>query len=353
MEDAQFINLRIRKLKLPIDTERRNTMSAKSFRDYIEKEGRIDWVFYCLSKRNLSSCADIGSGWGALTFYLARWYDQVYSLEKNDKRIKFQVRKNKDKKCDSVYFVKADMRHLPFNQKQFDLVCLNGVFEWTGSSNSHQNIKKLQLKLLKDIYAVLREEGCLYIGIENRFGFQYIMGARNHGELPFTSLLPGVIASLLMRILEGRKHVIYIYSLPEYKKFLRKAGFSHIEFYWVFPSYRYPFYSGEIRNPKSFKFYLEIIRKKAKRKKLIEMLSILPDWLIRILLYWFSPHFLIFAWKKRPKLIFEHVEKQNFLQISGKHHIYRIIFGKNWEIISKIKLRRFPSNIEKRRLQID
>ena len=96
--------------------------------------------------------------------------------------------------------------------------------------------------MLKDFHRILKPGGHVYVGIENRIGYVYFLGGRDHGGLRFTSLMPRPIADIYSRLIKRQPYRAYTYSLLGYKNLLKKAGYSQIDFYATIPSYRNVFF---------------------------------------------------------------------------------------------------------------
>jgi len=309
--------------------------------EYIMSNMRIDWLFHCIDFSKTKSCLDLGSGWGAITFGLAKYYDEVWSLEAVKQRIEFQkIRKEQDD-INNIKFVRADWLRLPFPDNYFDLVVANGVLEWIGLSDYSRNPRQLQLNFLKEVKRVLKPGGCLYIGTENRFALSFFLGAKDHSGLPFTSILPRKVADLVVKLSgkageyrqgnQMRKwgdYRTYTYSYWGYRKILKEAGFNQTELYWTL-SYNAPKYAGRF-DGESFAFLLKSFRKNMDGVRTIGSLltligAYLPSWLIKVGLLLICPSFLIFAYKGNQNTSFESkllqlkVSNSSFIRISGSH----------------------------------
>ncbi|NUN95487.1 MAG: hypothetical protein HUU16_04885 [Candidatus Omnitrophica bacterium] len=86
----------------------------------------------------------------------------------------------------------------------------------------------------------LRPGGWLYVGIENRFGISYFLGAMDHSYLKYTSLLPRPLADWVTRRRRGHAYRTYTYSPIGYRRLLEGAGFGEIRFFGVMPTYSRP-----------------------------------------------------------------------------------------------------------------
>lgn len=311
----------------------------------ILSSSRTDWVFHCLDMNNARSCLDIGSGWGANTFALSKHFDQVWSLEAVKQRIEFQKIRSLQEKSNNINFLRSDWLNLPFSDESFDLVVLNGALEWVGLSDYSKSPRELQLKLLKEIKRVLKPSGCLYIGIENRYGIQFFLGGRDHSGMKFTSLLPRKIADIIVRKFrktggdydidkrikeDWQDYRTFTYSKYGYEKLLSDAGYKNTEIYWT-NSYNFPRFAGKL-DGESIAVFLNwfsryIPTKYQKLRNRISNIYVrhLPDILKEYIVRMFSPNFLIFAYNSVPNVSFEKQILQefkdatSFIRISGSH----------------------------------
>lgn len=336
--------------------------------EYTLSNARVDWLFHCLDFARLGSCLDLGSGWGTLSFGLARYFGEVWSLEAVRQRVAFQRIRQQQEHVDNIRLVRADWLRLPFPDETFDLVVANGVLEWLGLSDYSRNPRQVQQDFLREARRVLKPGGCLYVGTENRFGISFFAGARDHSGLPFTSLLPRRLADLAVRLgrrtqgeyhrdkrmkEEWRTYLTYTYDFRGYQKLLREAGFDAVDIYWTF-SYNSPKYSGRCDDA-SFSFLLKLLRKniftlRRWRSFLIWACSLLPGWLMPALARTFIPCFLIYAHKGTGGVSFESQLVQSaapgcrFLRISGSHGVYAKInyfLLKGARAVSVVKFARF------------
>jgi len=291
---------------------------------------RVDWIFHCYSHDRSSRCLDLGSGWGSLSFLLADLFDETVSLDRMPVLMNFQRLRSKEDNTQSLRLIAGDNLSLPFRDALFDLVVVNGVLEWAARGRDGDP-RSVQMRFLKEIRRCLKPGGCLFIGIENRFGLPYWFGARDHTSLSFTSILPRRVADLVVRRAladQGwTKYDTYTHSSRGYESLLREAGYDPVELLWTYPTYSYPKFAGRIDDGESYSFlarhHLATYEDMRFFKKLACYVGgILPSKIMRAIASFFWPSYLIFAWNgPKPKTIedeiAEAVPATSYVRMSG------------------------------------
>jgi len=208
------------------------------FIDYALKEGRAGWM-YLLPIRTGTRVLDMGCGMGAISFALARRGCDVTSMDLTLERLRLLQARALGEGLTNIRTVRGgDTPYLPFPSASFDLVILNGVLEWVAQSQP-DHVEDEQLRLLCDIARVLKADGSLYMGIENRWAWRYFRGEpEDHTLLPFLSLMPRALANLYARWKLGRPYTNYTYSQWGCFRLLRGAGFAKAKAYIPLPNYR-------------------------------------------------------------------------------------------------------------------
>ncbi len=210
----------------------------KGLQDALLNESRADWK-YLTGIDNESKVLDIGGGLGAVSFSLAKSSKTVYLLEPVWERVRFSAIRIKQEGIQNIQPVCGNALDLPFSDNFFDCVSLNGVLEWVGYLVEGIKPNIVQEKVLKEVSRVLKPDGTIYIGIENRFALFYFLGVKDpHTGLPFINLLPRSLANLYHKVAKKKRYAVYLYSYFGYKNLLRQAGFKKIKFYTPLPSYR-------------------------------------------------------------------------------------------------------------------
>jgi SAM-dependent methyltransferase len=211
---------------------------------------RVSWL--PLLALPLDSVAlDIGSGYGAITHALAKTVGKIYSVEAVPERVEFSRIRFGQEGLGNVQLVQASAMDLPFPDESFDLIVVNGVLEWVGEWERTGNPRSIQRKFLRCIQRLLKEDGKLVIGIENRFGQGLFRGGKDHSGIAYTSLMPRWLASLYLRhnrephhrmaLNPRREYRTYTYSKRGYRKLLAESGFGASDFYWADPGYNQPY----------------------------------------------------------------------------------------------------------------
>lgn len=212
--------------------------------------GRNSWQEF-LSGVEKEIAVDLGAGLGAITEGLSDQYKRVYSIEGCAERCKFLSARMASKRLDNVIIIQNGIYSLPFHDKSVDLVACNGVLEWVGIDKEGR-VEAIQLDVLKEICRVLKDNGILYIGIENRFGHQYIRGGLDHSGKKFTSLIPRWLANIVCHntsngmfsyTSKNGAYRTYTHTASGYQSMLTKAGFNDVKIYCVEPSYDIPRYA--------------------------------------------------------------------------------------------------------------
>jgi|SRR5579862_6713847 len=198
-----------------------------------------------------STVADIGSGYGCITHSLSRFAKEVYSVEAVTERIDFTLERLRQEGVTNVHLVQASATALPLPENKFDLVVVNGVLEWVGEWDLTLDPQTVQINFLRKICRLLKDDGLLLVGIENRIGLNMFLGGNDHSGIPYTSLVPRPVASFLLsrnrkshyrtRLNRKKEYRTLTYSERGYRKLLRQAGFPAVSSYWADPGYNQPY----------------------------------------------------------------------------------------------------------------
>lgn len=239
-----------------------------SLREYLLSPYRIDWLFHAVHPANIESCLDIGSGWGTLSRALCRFGTKVWSLEAMPRRVAFQRAFKRHEQIDELTLVRGVAHRLPFASGSFDLVVANGIIHWVGLADFSRPVQELQKAFLAECRRVLKPDGVLAVGCENRYGFGQLLGGHDHSGLPFTSVMPRKLANAVVRRFRKTEGTFrrslrsqnrwpdyrtHTHSIRGYEKLLMSSGFGEVRSYWAYPSNNVPKFSGSVRNSGSLR----------------------------------------------------------------------------------------------------
>jgi len=285
--------------------ERKLRASNPEIYRYVLDASRADFS-YLLPIIPSSVVLDVGSGWGTITRLLAKRCAHVISVESVSERVEFQRIVAAQEELANVEIIQASFMEMPIAEESIDAAVMNGVLEWVGIANMEEPPGKLQERLLRRIHSLLRPGGRLYIGIENRLGYSYFLGAKDHSGLAFTSLLPRWMANLVMRVSQrslrrteqgAGSYRTYTYSYWGYKRLLRETGYKEVEIYIAFPGYNLPAYLVPAENASAFRYLIRRMYSPAdKFRRLIRWGSMASSYfgIHRVL----APNFCIYSRKR-------------------------------------------------------
>jgi 2-polyprenyl-3-methyl-5-hydroxy-6-metoxy-1,4-benzoquinol methylase/uncharacterized protein YbaR (Trm112 family) len=186
---------------------------------------------------------DIGAGMGTISEALGREYRAVYAIEQVPERAEFMENRFAQEGCTNIHVFQTDIDHLPFRPGSFDLIVLNGVLEWLPFKKPQMSPGSAQRYYLTRLKQLLKPNGVLYVGIENRTCYSYFLGAQDpHSPLRYVTILPRVLAHIVSKLMIGEAYRPYIYSAGGYRRLFKKAGFPDIQIYSALPSYNKPTY---------------------------------------------------------------------------------------------------------------
>jgi ubiquinone/menaquinone biosynthesis C-methylase UbiE len=257
-----------------------------------------------------SVALDIGAGYGAITHSLSQQVGEVYSIEAIPERIEFIQERLGQDNIHNVHLIQASAISLPLVENSFDLAVANGILEWVGEWNLEGTARDAQLEFLRSLCRLLKDDGALVIGIENRFGYGSFLGAIDHSGLAYTNIMPRSLATLILRsntkphyrtrLNSKKEYRTYTYSERGYYRLLRDAGFADVACFWAEPGYNQPYNLIPMSMPMWIKEHnLGLLDHPAPNAR--------QGWRRRLkramqtsgLLQFFLPEFVLFAFKSR------------------------------------------------------
>ena len=236
---------------------------------------------------------DAGCMWGALSIPMARTKATVVAVDQTQESLKFLARRKEEENLDNLTLVCADLKQLELHDKVFDKIIINGVLEWIPENENvevnqfHKRVslgRKLsaifnrskddllpyekQKQWLLNLGAALKDNGTLFLAIENRFDFLYFCGVPEpHCGIRFFAFLPRWLQNIVSSLLRGRPFRNWTYSRTALRELLEVAGFSQVEVYYAFPGYHFPEVVLHDAGIHHFQYYAE--RQEARRIKRI------------------------------------------------------------------------------------
>ena len=227
-------------LEKPIREYLRQKDAPPRLGEYILGRGRAGWQYLLPLDRD-STVLDLGCGWGTLAWSLAQFCGHVVACDSTLERMQLLgIRRRLDQLKNLQLVCAGDSKHLPFPDNSFNAVVVNGVLEWV-PSGLPGNPREVQKEFLKEIRRVLKPDGCLFLGIENRYAWKtWAMNADGHTGLRFVPWLPRLLAHLYSRIKGKGSYRNYLYGPGQYRGLLKACGFDNTEFYVPCPGYHHP-----------------------------------------------------------------------------------------------------------------
>ena len=102
----------------------------------------------------------------------------VVIIDSNLEKIQITKKIAKQENRNNMHFVVADISDKIFEHNQFDLIIFNNILEWSASF-SNVNPTTLLNDVLNEVYNLLKPEGILYFGTENKYGLKYLLGEKH------------------------------------------------------------------------------------------------------------------------------------------------------------------------------
>jgi len=205
------------------------------------EEKIIDWVSeYHLSPKRanllralnldgIRNSLELGSGCGAITRYLGELGINLDAVEGNFKRAEITTLRCRD--LENVNVINANFNELILPKEAYDAVFLIGVLEYAKKfSPNAVSDKNAVINILTNVKSALKNDGVLFIAIENRMGLKYWMGAsEDHYNQPHIGLY-------------GYPHDngIKTYDKKEWDHILKMADMKYFRFLYPFPDYKLP-----------------------------------------------------------------------------------------------------------------
>jgi ubiquinone/menaquinone biosynthesis C-methylase UbiE len=215
---------------------------SKSVLDYRTNLSRVDFK-YLLPLSTNSNVLEIGSGGGLISLSLAKSVRSVYSLEKVIEHAKY-IRLRADQEDIKNLFVASGGKDcvLPYLDNSFDIVIMNGVFEWLGFESTFDNVKNIQKAMLAEVHRVLKDRGALYLTTLNKLSIELNLSKNVHNNnIIGAFLLPDRIRNrLAQKIGNGKEYLSGLQTLSSYSALFKEIDFNIKDIWIATPNFRYP-----------------------------------------------------------------------------------------------------------------
>ena len=168
-------------------------------------------------------CLEVGSGCGAITESLCMYSKHVTCVDLSKRRCEINYERNKHVNDLTIYA--ANFNDMKF-EKKYDKIFLIGVLEY--AKLYFPNEKNPFIYFLNKLKSLLKNNGELFIAIENKYGMKYFSGAaEDHTAVYFNSI-------------EGydNNHV-ETFSKKQLISMFNEVGFNYY-FYYPLPDYKMP-----------------------------------------------------------------------------------------------------------------
>jgi SAM-dependent methyltransferase len=184
---------------------------------------------------------DCGCGFGAVAVAFAKLGSRVIASDPTLERIRFTTLRAKQERLGDLVLAMHLTRidDAPIREGVLEGVVVNGVLEYVPEMTPLPNPRSAQVEVLAFLRSRLKPHGRLYLGIENRWGYSYFLGQKDHGGIWGTNIVPRWLANYIVRRRTGREYRTWTYSVFGTIQLLRAAGFSEVEPFVTFPSYRH------------------------------------------------------------------------------------------------------------------
>lgn len=291
---------------------------SKAIKEFLKSEPKYEYRFnkkegslaFRAINKSSSRCLILNSDLGNIPENLSQMYEEVYSLENDKNKVLIQKFRFQENKIDNVVLVRSKCDSLPFPDKHFDLVVLNGI-----QIKRQNGVSKTKVEeFLNEIKRVLNTNGCLCAGLQNKRGLK-VMQEKTEEEID---------------------HEHYLDSFYGYNSLFGSLGFQ-VEPYWVLPSHSKPHYSGKVVDDVSLKWFFQNFDKKFSvdtKFRVAGMFLKLLNKPARKLALEFCPSFLFYCYKgEKPKvledLIMENTGFEHLIQNARLHKILYILLDKS------------------------
>ncbi|MBP5282973.1 MAG: class I SAM-dependent methyltransferase [Lachnospiraceae bacterium] len=186
-----------------------------------QRENIVEWI----PLKKTDKVLDVGSGCGAIAGALAKKAGSVTCVELSKMRSKINAYRHSE--CENLTIKLGNFKDVePELDRDYDLVCLIGVFEYGVSYMGGETPFEDFLKIIK---AHVKPGGRIVIAIENKLGLKYFAGCREDHM--------GTYFSGITNYVDGGH--ARTFSRAGLEKIFKAAGVTEYHFYYPYPDYKF------------------------------------------------------------------------------------------------------------------
>ena len=185
------------------------------------RESLLSWIPFRKGEKIL----ELGSGCGAVTGAFLHKGLSVTAVDLSLRRSRINATRHKDAEELTIY-LGASEEVLPNLTEKFDHATLIGVLEYAAAFSKEE---KPFHYILNSIRSVLKDDGSLWVAIENKLGLKYFAGCKEDHTGRYFEGIEGYPHN------EGPR----TFSKKELTKLAEECGFA-CEFYYPYPDYKLP-----------------------------------------------------------------------------------------------------------------
>jgi len=229
--------------------------------------------------RSKKTIIDLGCGKGGLSIAFSNSFQQVYSVDIQQKNIETTQTRAQLRKIENIDVKQGNALQLPFEDNSIDVINNTGVIEWVGCGSKKKSPWKCQLKTIAEFHRVLKPQGVALTATENRF-FPYFWIREPHNHSFMLGLLPFQISNFVYRLTRHKKYYHRMLFYSELKKSFKI--FKKNEIYVGIPNYQYPY---RIKKIDDYVGIVSAAKEILKTKKLSLKLKLQVQWMKYISLF--------------------------------------------------------------------
>jgi len=182
---------------------------------------------------------DVGCEHGEVLMFFSKKSAETIGLDINKDFLRIAKKKAKNSSQENFNALVANGKHLPLKDECVDIVLMIGALEFVPLRDPYSEPKETHLEALKGIKRILRKNGALLLGIENRYWIGFWFGIKDHHTgMRFITILPRRIANFIYKRKKGTPFYLErTYSYFELNEILTNAGFTIQKKFTALPSW--------------------------------------------------------------------------------------------------------------------